>query len=30
VISRPMEESDVDFQVLLGADYDPCVAVRGR
>jgi LCP family protein required for cell wall assembly len=30
VISRPNEESDVDFQVLLGANYDPCVAVRGR
>ncbi|MFO7743346.1 MAG: LCP family protein [Anaerolineae bacterium] len=29
VILRPTEERDVDFQVLLGADYDPCVAVRG-
>ncbi|MFW6136162.1 MAG: LCP family protein [Chloroflexota bacterium] len=29
VISRPTEESDVHFQILLGADYDPCVAVRG-
>jgi len=30
VISRPTEGSDLDFQVLLGADYDPCTAVRGR
>jgi LCP family protein required for cell wall assembly len=30
VISRPTEESDVHFQILLGADYDPCTAVRGR
>ena len=30
VISRPTEPSDVQFQVLLGADYDPCTAVRGR
>jgi LCP family protein required for cell wall assembly len=30
VISRPTEESDVQFQVLLGADYDPCTAARGR
>jgi LCP family protein required for cell wall assembly len=30
VISRPTEQSDVHFQVLLGADYDPCTAVRGR
>jgi len=30
VISRPTEESAFDFQVVLGADYDPCTAVRGR
>jgi LCP family protein required for cell wall assembly len=30
VISRPTEQTDVHFQVLLGADYDPCTAVRGR
>ena len=30
VISRPTEGSEIDFQVVLGADYDPCVAVRGR
>jgi LCP family protein required for cell wall assembly len=30
VISRPTEQSDVHFQILLGADYDPCTAVRGR
>jgi LCP family protein required for cell wall assembly len=30
VISRPTEGSNLDFQVLLGADYDPCTAVRGR
>ena len=30
VISRPTEESAVDFQVVLGVDYDPCTAVRGR
>lgn len=30
VISRPTEGSDLDFQILLGADYDPCTAVRGR
>jgi hypothetical protein len=30
VISQPTEQRDVDFQVLLGADYDPCTAVRGR
>jgi LCP family protein required for cell wall assembly len=30
VISRPTEPTDVQFQVLLGADYDPCIAARGR
>lgn len=30
VISSPSEQRDVDFQVLLGADYDPCAAVRSR
>lgn len=30
IISQPKEQRDVDFQVLLGADYDPCTAVRSR
>jgi LCP family protein required for cell wall assembly len=30
VISQPTEQRDIDFQVLLGVDYDPCTAVRGR
>jgi LCP family protein required for cell wall assembly len=30
VISQPTEQRGVDFQVLLGADYDPCVAARSR
>jgi hypothetical protein len=30
VIARPTEQTDVLFQVLLGADYDPCIAARGR
>jgi LCP family protein required for cell wall assembly len=30
VISRPMEGSKLHFQILLGVDYDPCTAVRGR
>jgi len=30
VISSPAEERLVDFQVLLGVDYDPCAAVRSR
>jgi hypothetical protein len=30
VISQPTEQREVDFQILLGADYDPCTAVRGR
>jgi LCP family protein required for cell wall assembly len=30
VVSQPTEQRDIDFQVLLGADYDPCTAVRGR
>jgi hypothetical protein len=29
-ISRPTEQTDVQFQVLLGGDYDPCTAARGR
>jgi len=28
VISQPTEDSAVDFRVILGADYDPCVATR--
>jgi LCP family protein required for cell wall assembly len=28
VVSQPTEQRGVDFQVLLGADYDPCAAVR--
>jgi LCP family protein required for cell wall assembly len=28
VISRPTDKRDVDFQVILGLDYDPCTAVR--
>jgi LCP family protein required for cell wall assembly len=30
VVSQPTEPRDVDFRVLLGMDYDPCTAVRGR
>ncbi len=30
VVSSPTEQRDVDFQVLLGVDYDPCVAARSR
>jgi LCP family protein required for cell wall assembly len=30
VVWQPTEQRDVDFQVLLGADYDPCTAVRSR
>ncbi|MGD8969168.1 MAG: LCP family protein [Anaerolineae bacterium] len=30
VVSQPTEQRAIDFQVLLGADYDPCTAVRGR
>jgi LCP family protein required for cell wall assembly len=30
VISQPTEQADSHFQILLGADYDPCTAVRGR
>ncbi len=30
VLSQPTEDSDVQFRIILGADYDPCVAVRGR
>ena len=30
VISQPTEDSDIHFRIILGADYDPCVAVRGR
>ncbi len=28
VISRPTDQRDIDFQVMLGLDYDPCTAVR--
>jgi hypothetical protein len=28
VVPRPTEPRDVDFQVVLGRDYDPCAAVR--
>jgi hypothetical protein len=30
VMSQPTEPRDVDFQILLGVDYDPCVATRSR
>lgn len=30
VVSHPDEESDVHFRIVLGAQYDPCTAVRGR
>lgn len=30
VISSPTEQRDVDFQIVLGVDYDPCAAVRSR
>jgi hypothetical protein len=30
VVSQPTEQRDIDFQILLGIDYDPCTAVRGR
>lgn len=30
IIASPAEEKEVDFQVLLGLDYDPCAAVRSR
>jgi LCP family protein required for cell wall assembly len=30
IIPRPTEQRNVDFQVLLGLDYDPCTAVRYR
>jgi LCP family protein required for cell wall assembly len=28
VISQPTEQRDVDFQIVLGLDYDPCTAAR--
>jgi LCP family protein required for cell wall assembly len=28
VISQPTEGSEVDFRVILGSDYDPCIATR--
>ncbi len=30
VVSSPTEDSDLDFRIILGANYDPCTAVRGR
>lgn len=30
VITSPTEDRGIDFQVLLGLDYDPCAAVRSR
>jgi len=30
VVLRPTEQREVDFQVLLGVDYDPCVATKFR
>lgn len=30
VIPHPTEESDLHFRVVLGANYDPCIAVGGR
>lgn len=30
IVSHPTEERDVDFRIVLGANYDPCVAVQGR
>ncbi|RLC60448.1 MAG: hypothetical protein DRI79_09480 [Chloroflexi bacterium] len=29
IISQPTENREVDFRVILGYDYDPCVAARG-
>jgi hypothetical protein len=28
VVSQPAEDSAVDFRVILGSDYDPCVATK--
>ena len=28
VVSQPTQESTVDFRVVLGSDYDPCVATK--
>jgi hypothetical protein len=30
VVSQPTEQRDIDVQILLGIDYDPCTAVQGR
>ena len=30
VISSPTEQRDIDFQIVLGVNYDPCAAVRSR
>lgn len=30
IVSHSTEERDVDFRIVLGANYDPCVAVQGR
>lgn len=30
VIAQPTDERDVDFRVILGADYDPCVATKAN
>jgi LCP family protein required for cell wall assembly len=30
IVANPTEQRDVDFQVSLGVDYDPCTAVRSR
>jgi LCP family protein required for cell wall assembly len=30
VVPQPTDQRDVDFRVLLGVDYDPCVATRLR
>jgi hypothetical protein len=30
VIPAPTEQREVDFKVLLGVDYDPCMSVRSR
>jgi LCP family protein required for cell wall assembly len=28
IISQPTEDSAVDFRVILGSDYDPCIATK--
>ena len=30
VIAEPTEDRTIDFRVVLGADYDPCVATKAR